>query len=189
MFIWSSPLFYPSAQALDFNRLTLFCRMFRACGIPDHLDSMHVRVAHAGYVEGLAIRCSIRATKIGTILAVALLIVPASLRADIIRYFDGGKFDVVSRTLAGTGYNTSDTAIESTAEGCDVPVLSGGTTRLDFTFVRDLGGYKFSFGVFDRSAVTADPVSDRQNWTLQALGTATVAFDNREVGIGATTAL
>jgi hypothetical protein len=70
-----------------------------------------------------------------------------------------------------------------------VPGPSGGTARLDFTFVRDLGGYQFSFGVFDRSAATADAVSDRQNWAPQALGTATVVFDNREIGIGATTSI
>lgn len=134
-------------------------------------------------------RCSFRTAKIGIVIATALLIAPASARADTIRYFDGGNFGVVSQTLAGLGYNTSDAAIESTSEGFVAPGLSGGTARLDFTFVRDLGGYQFSFGVFDRSAVTADPVSDRQNWALQALGSATVVFDNREIGVGAMTSI
>ena len=34
--------------------------------------------------------------------------------------------------------------------------------------------------------VTADPVSDRQNWALQALGAATMVFDDRETNVGAT---
>ena len=121
--------------------------------------------------------------------AAALSVASASSRADTIRYFDGGNYGVVSQALSGVGYDTSDTAIELSSEGFTVPGLAGGATRLHFTFIRDLGGYQFSFGVFDRSAVTADPVSDRQNWALQALATATVVFDNREIDIGATSSV
>jgi hypothetical protein len=134
-------------------------------------------------------RCSFGTTFFSGIFAVVLIAAPTVLRADTIRYFDGGNFGVVSQTLSGLGYNTSDSAIESTAQGFTVPGAAGDVARLDFTFVRDLGGYQFSFGVFDRSAVTADPVSDRQNWALQALGTATVVFDNREIDIGATNSI
>ncbi len=122
-------------------------------------------------------------------LTAALSVVSASSHADTIRYFDGGNYGIVTQTLSDVGYNTSDSAIELASDGFIVPGISGGSTRLDFTFVRDLGGYQFSFGVFDRSAVTADPVSDRQNWALQALATATVVFDNREVDIGATSSI
>jgi hypothetical protein len=122
-------------------------------------------------------------------LALALIFVPAPLRADTISYFAGGNYNIVSQTLSGLGYNTSDTAIESTSGGFAAPGPTGTTTRLDFTFIRDLGGYQFSFGIFDRSAVSADPVADRQAWALQALGSATVVFDNREISIGATTSI
>lgn len=134
-------------------------------------------------------RCSSVTTFFSGILAAVLVLAPAVLRADTIRYFDRGNFGVVGQTLSGLGYNTSDAAIESTAHGITVPAAAGGAARLDFTFIRDLGGYQFSFGVFDRSAVTADPVLDRQNWAMQALGTATVVFDNREIDIGATNSI
>jgi hypothetical protein len=108
-------------------------------------------------------RCSSVTTFFSGIFAAVLVLAPGALRADTIRYFDGGNFGVVGQTLLGLGYNTSDRSIKSTAQGFIVPGGAGGAARLDFTFIRDLGGYQFSFGVFDRSAVTADPVLGRQN--------------------------
>ncbi|MFT5486063.1 MAG: hypothetical protein ACI9JL_002401 [Paracoccaceae bacterium] len=121
------------------------------------------------------------------------MVAPVVSNADTIRYADGG-FGSVQQSLSGLGYNLSDPSIESTAESFIVPGVaggapggaSGGSTRLDFTYVRDTGSYRFSFGVFDRGAVTADPVSDRQNWAIQALGASTVVFDDRVTNPGAT---
>lgn len=123
------------------------------------------------------------------LIALALIIAPASTRADVISYFNGGNYNIVTQTLSGLGYDTSDSAIESTAEGFTVNGPAGTVTRLDFTFIRDLGGYQFSFGVFDRAAVSANPVADRQTWALQALNAGTVVFDNREIEIGATASI
>lgn len=134
-------------------------------------------------------RCSVGAAASGIVLAAALVAVPVISNADTIRYADGG-YGSVQQSLSGLGYNVSDTSIESTAESFIVPGAPestlGGSTRLDFTYVRDTGSYRFSFGVFDRGAVTADPVSDRQNWAMQALGAATVIFDDRDTDPGAT---
>lgn len=131
-------------------------------------------------------RCPFGTTFVRSIIAAALILAPASVRADVISYFAGGNYNVVTQTLSGLGYNTTDPTIESTGEGFGVSGPSGSTTQLHFEFIRDLGGYQFSFGVFDRSVTTADPVTDRQGWALQALSSATVVFDNREISIGET---
>ena len=107
-------------------------------------------------------RCSVAAAASGIVLAAALSAVPKPSYADTIRYADGG-FGSVSQSLSGLGYNLSNPSIESTAETFIVPGMTGGGTRLDFTYVGDPGSYQFSFGVFDGGAVTADPVSDRQS--------------------------
>jgi hypothetical protein len=121
----------------------------------------------------------------GLLLALALFGVPGFAAADTIRYDDGG-FASVQQSLSGLGYDLADSSIESTAETFVVPGTPGGDTRLEFTYIRDTGSYRFSFGVFDRAMVTADPVSDRQNWALQALGASTMVFDDREADPGAT---
>ena len=124
----------------------------------------------------------------GIVLAVALVAAPHFSNADTIRYDNGG-FGSVEQSLTGLGYDLSGPSIESTAESFAVPGTPGGSTRLDFTYIRDTGSYQFSFGVFDRGAVTADPVSDRQNWALQALGASTMIFDDREANPGATASI
>ena len=122
---------------------------------------------------------------IGCLLAAIIAVMPGATHADTITYFGGGSyFD--GQTLSNLGYNASDSSIESSSETYAVPGLTGTTTRLDFTFIQDLGGYKFSFGFFDRSAATANPVADRQTWALQALSAATVVFDNRDISAGET---
>lgn len=133
-------------------------------------------------------RCSVGTAAFGMFLAMALMVPPQTSHADTIRYSDGG-FGSVQQSLSGLGYNVSDPSIESTDESFVVPGLPGLSTRLDFSYVRDTGSYKFSFGVFDRGAVTADPVSDRQNWAMQALSAATVVFDDRDTNPGATVSL
>ena len=130
-------------------------------------------------------RCSIGSSASGLFLAFALLVAPALSRADTIRYDNGG-FSSVQQSLSGIGYDLNGPSIESTAESFVIPGAPGGNTRLDFAYIRDTGSYQFSFGVFDREAVTADPVSDRENWALQALGAATVVFDDRGSNPGAT---
>ncbi|MEQ9448995.1 MAG: DUF4114 domain-containing protein [Rhodospirillaceae bacterium] len=107
-------------------------------------------------------------------------------RADAITYFGGGNFTSLTGTLQGLGYNTADPGIESANQLFAVPGQAGSTTRLDFTFMQDFGGYQFSFGFFDRSAVSADPIAQRAVWGAQALAAATEVFDNRTVSIGDT---
>ncbi|MDE0794064.1 MAG: hypothetical protein OSB76_00280 [Alphaproteobacteria bacterium] len=133
-------------------------------------------------------RCSVAAAASGIVLAAALSAVPKPSYADTIRYADGG-FGSVSQSLSGLGYNLSNPSIESTAETFIVPGMTGGGTRLDFTYVGDPGSYQFSFGVFDGGAVTADPVSDRQSRATQALGASTVVFDDQDTDPGATRSL
>lgn len=133
-------------------------------------------------------RCSIGSAASGIFLAEILVASPGASRADIIRY-DGGGFGSVQQSLSGLGYDLNGPSIESTAESFVIPGAPGGNTRLDFAYIRDTGGYQFSFGVFDRGSVTADPVSDRENWALQALGTAIMVFDDRESSPGATASI
>jgi len=133
-------------------------------------------------------RCSIGSAASGFILAVIIAASSGVSRADIIRY-DSGGFGSVQQSLSGLGYDLNGPSVESTAESFVIPGAPGGNTRLDFAYIRDTGGYQFSFGVFDRGAVTADPVSDRENWALQALGTAIMVFDDRESNPGATASI
>lgn len=115
-------------------------------------------------------------------LLLLLAVAGAPARADTLSFFDGS-YGSLQGTLQSLGYNTSDPAIETTAQTYTAAGAPGTTTRLDFTFVQDVGGYQFSFGIFDYGAVTANPVTDRILWGMQALSAATLVFDNREVEV------
>ena len=135
------------------------------------------------------IRTLLRARRLAacSIVLGSLVVGPVTAaRADAISYFGGGNFASLTGTLQGLGYNTADSGIESSNQSFAVPGQAGSTTRLDFTFLQDFGGYQFSFGFFDRSAVSADPLAQRALWGAQALAAATEVFDNRTVTIGDT---
>lgn len=104
-------------------------------------------------------------------------------RADTIVYSPANQ-SVLSNTLTSLGADGSTSA--SSLESYIVPGAGGTSTRLDFGFVQDLGGYQFTFGFYDAAAVTANPAADRRSWALQALSSGTVVFDNREISAGAT---
>ena len=128
-------------------------------------------------------RRSIRAVaRLGTAAAM-LVCAMTSARADTITYTPAA-FPALTGTLTSLGFGAAPTS--AFAETYVVPGLTGTTTRLDFSFVQDLGGYQFSFGFFDRSAVTANAATDRAGWALQALQAATLVFDNRGLVPGAT---
>lgn len=110
---------------------------------------------------------------------------PASARADTVSFYDASHSSL-GNTLTALGYDMSDHGIEDTAETFVVPGVAGTSTGLTFTFVQDVGGYQFSFGIFDYDAITADPATDRTTWGLQALASATEVFDNRKIVIGQT---
>ena len=121
-------------------------------------------------------------------LAIASAAAPSSVRADTISYVPGvpGTFGSLTSTLQTLGYNTSLPGLETGAQSFTVPGAAGTTTRLDFTFVQEIGGYDFSFGFFDTAAVTANPLIDRQAWGVRALNAATEIFDERNIQIGDT---
>lgn len=106
-----------------------------------------------------------------------------SARADTIT-FTPAAFPSLTGTLTSLGFGASPTP--SFGETYTVPGVAGTSTRLDFAFVQDLGGYQFSFGFFDHSAVTANPATERTSWAMQALQAATLVFDNRGLAAGAT---
>ncbi len=114
--------------------------------------------------------------------ALAIACATGSARADVIGYSPTAHSSL-GTTLASEGYSAAD---ETTAQSFLVPGASGAVTPLTFTFFRDTGGYKFNFGFFDLSSVTADPHADRREWARQALAGATEVFDNRTVSIGDT---
>ncbi len=114
--------------------------------------------------------------------ALAIACATGSVRADVINYSPAAHSSLTT-TLTSKGYSAAD---ETTAQSFLVPGASGAVTPLTFTFFRDTGGYKFNFGFFDLSSVTADPVADRREWARQALTGGTEVFDNRTVSIGDT---
>src|SRR5688572_11677759 len=102
-----------------------------------------------------------------------------SLLADTITHFPlPGQFPGVSTLLDTVGIGSGNEASETIAETFVVPGAPGTTTTLTFTFVADFGGYLFTFGFYPLSAVTADPVSDKQNHAVQAVTNATLIFDD-----------
>lgn len=127
-------------------------------------------------------RRSFRAVAQIGIAAFGLIGAVCGARADTITYMPGN-FPALAGSLSALGL---DGAAASALETFAVPGTAGTSTRLDFTFIQDVGGYQFSFGVFDAGAVTADPVANRTDWALQALSAATLVFDNRGLAVGAT---
>ena len=128
-------------------------------------------------------RRSIRAIARLGAAAATLACALASARADTITYTPAA-FPSLTGTLTSLGFGTTPTP--AFGETYIVPGTAGTTTRLDFSFVQDLGGYQFSFGFFDRSAVTANPTTERTSWAMQALHAATLVFDNRGLALDAT---
>lgn len=113
-----------------------------------------------------------------------------SASADTITYSPSNLvFNSLGNTLQTLGYDPSDASQQDNRETFTVPGAQGGTVQLDFTFVQDVGGYQFSFGIFDLAAVTADPATQRETWGAQALAAATEIFDNRNISVGDTASL
>lgn len=117
--------------------------------------------------------------------ALGLFSAVCGARADTMTYAPGN-FPALTATLSALGMSG---AAANALETFSVPGTTGTSTRLDFGFIQDLGGYQFSFGVFDVGAVTADPLHERGGWGIQALSSATLIFDNRGLAPGATASI
>ena len=94
----------------------------------------------------------------------AIAYATGSVRAYVISYSPA----VHSSLETTLTYEGSFAADETKAQSFLVPGASGNVTQLTFTFSQDTGGYKFNFGFFDLSSITADPVADRREWARQA---------------------
>jgi hypothetical protein len=69
--------------------------------------------------------------------------------------------------LASAGIANSDT-FESAASSFIVPGTTG-STSLQFTLTSDAGGFNFTFGYFDSSLITFDPITQRQQYAVAAI--------------------
>ena len=87
---------------------------------------------------------------------------------DVILQFGGLKSASVSTILNTQGIGSTNSAAETAISSFVVPGTSG-TVSLDFTLGVSEGGFKFTFGLYDLSAVTADPITQRQEYARQAI--------------------
>ncbi len=60
-----------------------------------------------------------------------------------------------------------------------VPGESPDLVELDFHFDSGLGGLQFSFGFYDLASVTADPVTQKRDYAVQAITSGALLFDER----------
>jgi hypothetical protein len=109
-----------------------------------------------------------------------------SAHAGVVTHFGDGPFRDVSTLLDLVGIGSSNVNSETTANLFVTPGAPSSSTDLTFTFRRDTGAFLFSFGFFDISTVSANPITQTQLWATQALANATQVFDDRLVDPGAT---
>ena len=101
--------------------------------------------------------------------------------ADTISLAVNGPFPFVSNLLDNEGISASG---ETTVESFFVP--GSGDADLTFELTFRSCAFQRTFGFFDFSSITADPIADKQTWATQALTGATVVFDDRIDPEGAT---
>lgn len=104
---------------------------------------------------------------------------------DIVHFSSGttpGSFPLVDVILDGTGIGAGNVESETLARTFLVP--GSGPVELTFTVEFDGGSFFYEFGVFDISAVTADPVMEKQLYAEQALNASISIFDDRFVNPG-----
>ncbi|NEQ99940.1 MAG: DUF4114 domain-containing protein [Cyanothece sp. SIO2G6] len=101
--------------------------------------------------------------------------------ADTSTHFGDGFGSDVPSLLDDVGIGSQNAASETTATTFLVPGAPGSTTDFDFEFLRDTGGFQFSFGFFevDQDLSGFDPVLNKEAWALEALADATLVFDDR----------
>lgn len=100
---------------------------------------------------------------------------------DTISHAVDGPFSRVTDLLDTEGISPSG---ETTVESFFVP--GSGSADLTFELTFRSGAFQRTFGFFDVSSITADPITDKQTWATQALTGATVVFDDRTDPVGAT---
>jgi len=106
--------------------------------------------------------------------ALALGLFSAPALADTITHFGDGVGSDVPNLLNQVGIGSGNVGSETTASTFVVP----GDANVTFDFVRDTGSFAFSFGYFDVGGITADPVTEKQDWATQALSAAFEVFDD-----------
>ena len=99
---------------------------------------------------------------------------PLAAYGSIVTHFSNGtapgQFADVSRLLDQVGIGSTNVDAETTSTSLAVPGLPGSDVALTFSFVRDTGAFRFSFGYFDLNDVAGiDPVSDTAAWARQAV--------------------
>ncbi len=116
--------------------------------------------------------------------AVVSVCTASTVSADIRTHFgDGVGADVIPTLLDRVGIGRTNSASENTGTIFDVPGTPGSDVNVRFQFESDTGTFLFSFGFFRLSGVTADPVTNRNDWVSQALApsNAVLVFDDRTV--------
>ncbi|WP_169976021.1 DUF4114 domain-containing protein [Tautonia rosea] len=110
-----------------------------------------------------------------------LFMIAEQADADIVTQFgpSGLNSGNVSNLLNQVGIGSTNSASETTALTFEVPGAPGSNTNLTFTFVANTGAFLYTFGFFDASVPTANPVTEKQLWATQALSSAVQVFDDR----------
>jgi len=104
--------------------------------------------------------------------------------ADTVLHIPGHAGDPsISTELSGLGM-ADVLSSETTQTTFFVP--GSGTTTVKFTFEANGGAFVGSFGFYDVSTVTANPVTQKALYTIQALGGATEVFNDAVVNPGVT---
>jgi len=116
---------------------------------------------------------------VANVVVIVALFVACPAYADTVTQFGDGPFGSVESALL-VPLGLDDPSFETTATTFAVPGSSG-TTNLTFTFRLDLGSFLFTFGYYPLSAVSADPVTDKVTYAMQAISAGTVIFDDRLV--------
>jgi hypothetical protein len=128
-----------------------------------------------------------KAARFGLV-AMALGVAAGPARADEVIHFEGGtspgQFPGVSTLLDDVGIGSGNVASETTVSAFTVP--GSGSVSLTFKIEVDFGAFLYEFGFYDVSAVTADPIADKQGFAVEALSSATMIFDDRVDDVGAT---
>jgi hypothetical protein len=125
-----------------------------------------------------------RWTFVSILAFVAISLAPMT-RADIVTHFSNpAARPQVGALLDTVGIGSGNSGSETTATTFFVP--GAGTTNLTFTFQPETGSFLFDFGFYPISAVSANPVTQKQLYATQAITAGTLVFSDLTQDPGAT---
>ena len=89
---------------------------------------------------------------------------------DLVLQFGGLNSANVTSALNTAGIGGTNSASETVISTFIVPGTLGTNVNLDFKLDVESGDFSFSFGFYDISAVTANPITQKQTYATQAIG-------------------